>query len=237
MATIYLIRHGQAQFGMEEYDALSPTGIEQAKILGDSFLQRKIVPTKIISGAMQRHQQTMDYCLEKMGLQNIDKATNDDWNEFDHRDIIAKYEPRYSNLDELKQDIFLAKNPKEKITEILIGAVSRWTSEQYDDYNESWKTFCTRVINGLQKIESESAKDLSANRHEDVVFVFSSGGSISVILQHVLQLSVQKTFELQLNIANCSITKLKTSSLGLRLLTFSDHAHFEGDMKKLLTYK
>ena len=34
MATIYLIRHGQAQFGMEEYDALSPTGIEQAKILG-----------------------------------------------------------------------------------------------------------------------------------------------------------------------------------------------------------
>ncbi len=230
MAIIYLIRHGQAQFGMEEYDALSPTGIEQAKILGYSFLQRQIVPTKIISGAMQRHQQTMDYCLEKMGLQNIDKTMNSDWNEFDHRDIIAKYEPRYADLEELKKDIFLDKSPKEKITEILIGAVSRWTNEEHNDYNESWKTFSTRVLNGLQKIENESAKD-------DIVFVFSSGGSISVVLQHVLQLSVQKTFELQLNIANCSITKLKTSSLGLRLLSFSDHAHFEGDMKKLLTYK
>ena len=90
MATIYLIRHGQAQFGMEEYDALSPTGIEQAKLLGASFLQRTIIPTKIISGAMKRHQQTMDYCLEKMQIENPEKITNNDWNEFDHRDIIAK---------------------------------------------------------------------------------------------------------------------------------------------------
>lgn len=230
MATIYLIRHGQAQFGMEEYDALSPSGIEQAKILGASFLQRNIIPTKIISGAMQRHQQTMDFCLEKMGFNGISKTTNADWNEFDHRDIIAKYEPRYANLDELKKDIFLDSNPKEKITEVLKGSVIRWTSGQYNDYNESWSAFCMRVKNGLQKIENESAKD-------DVVFVFTSGGSISVIMQKILDLSVQKTFEMQLNIANCSITKLKTSSHGTQLLSFSDYAHFEGEMKKFLTYK
>lgn len=230
MATIYIIRHGQAQFGMEEYDALSPTGIEQAKILGDSFLQRKIIPTQLISGAMKRHQQTMDYCLEIMQLSTIEKITNDDWNEFDHRDILTKYEPRYANLDELKKDIFLDKSPKEKITEVLIGAVKRWTSGQHHDYNESWTTFCERVKNGLQKIENETSKD-------DVVFVFSSGGSISVIIQKILDLSVQKTFELQLNIANCSITKLKTSSRGTQLLSFSDFAHFEGEKKNWLTYK
>ncbi|MCC6583530.1 MAG: histidine phosphatase family protein [Chitinophagales bacterium] len=230
MATIYLIRHGQAQFGMEEYDALSPTGIEQAKLLGASFLQRNIIPTKIISGAMKRHQQTMDYCLEKMQIENVEKITNEDWNEFDHRDIIAKYEPRYTDLNELKKDIFLDKSPKEKITEVLIGAVTRWTSEQHHDYNESWTVFSERVINGLKKIENESQK-------EDVVFVFSSGGSISVIMQQILDLSVQKTFELQLNIANCSITKLKTTSRGTQLLSFSDYAHFEGEHKKWLTYK
>lgn len=230
MATIYLIRHGQAQFGMEEYDALSPTGIEQAKILGASFVERKIIPTQLISGAMKRHQQTMDYCLEKMHIENAEKITNDDWNEFDHRDIIAKYEPRYKDLEELKKDIFLDKSPKEKITEILVGAVTRWTSGQYNDYNESWTTFCERVKSGLQKIENETQKD-------DVVFVFSSGGSISVIIQRILDLSVQKTFEMQLNIANCSITKLKTSSRGTQLLSFSDYAHFDGDKRKWLTYK
>ena len=230
MATIYLIRHGQAQFGKEEYDALSPTGIEQAKILGKSFSERKIIPTKIISGAMKRHQQTMDFCLEQMHIINADKITNDDWNEFDHRDIIAKYEPRYKDIEELKKDIFLDKSPKEKITEILVGAVTRWTSGQHNDYNESWTSFCERVKNGLQKIENETQK-------EDVVFVFSSGGSISVIMQKILDLSVQKTFEMQLNIANCSITKLKTSSRGTQLLSFSDYAHFDGEHKKLLTYK
>ena len=230
MATIYLIRHGQAQFGMEEYDALSPTGIEQAKILGNSFNERKIIPTKIISGAMKRHQQTMDFCLEQMQLTNAVKITNDDWNEFDHRDIIAKYEPRYKDIEELKKDIFLDKNPKEKITEVLVGAVTRWTSGQHNDYNESWTSFCERVKNGIQKIENESAKD-------DVVFVFSSGGSISVIMQKILDLSIQKTFEMQLNIANCSIAKLKTSSRGTQLLSFSDYAHFDGEHKKLLTYK
>lgn len=230
MATIYLIRHGQAQFGMEEYDALSPTGIEQAKLLGASFLQRNIIPTKVISGAMKRHQQTMEYCLEKMNLSDVEKTTNDDWNEFDHRDIIAKYEPRYADLNELKKDIFLDKSPKEKITEVLIGAVTRWTTGQQNDYNESWTVFSERVINGLKKIEIESQK-------EDVVFVFSSGGSISVIMQKILDLSVQKTFELQLNIANCSITKLRTSSRGTQLLSFSDYAHFDGEHKKWLTYK
>ena len=230
MATIFLIRHGQAQFGMEEYDALSPTGIEQAKILGKSFVERKIFPNKIISGAMKRHQQTMDYCLETMQLSTKEKITNNDWNEFDHRDIIAKYEPRYADLNELKKDIFLDKSPKEKITEVLVGAVTRWTSGQFNDYNESWTTFCERVKNGLQKIEKDSLK-------EDVVFVFSSGGSISVIMQQILDLSVQKTFEMQLNIANCSITKLKTSSRGTQLLSFSDFAHFDGEHKKWLTYK
>jgi broad specificity phosphatase PhoE len=230
MATIYLIRHGQAQFGKEEYDALSPTGIEQAKVLGKSLLERKIIPTKIISGAMKRHQQTMDFCLEQMQIEITDKITNDDWNEFDHRDIIAKYEPRYKDIEELKKDIFLDKSPKEKITEILVGAVTRWTSGQHNDYNESWTSFCERVKNGLQKIENETQK-------EDVVFVFSSGGSISVIMQKILDLSVQKMFEMQLNIANCSITKLKTSSRGTQLLSFSDYAHFDGEHKKLLTYK
>jgi broad specificity phosphatase PhoE len=230
MATIYLIRHGQAQFGMEEYDALSPTGIEQAKLLGATFLQRIVIPTKIISGAMKRHQQTMQYCLEKMHLANMEISTNKDWNEFDHRDILTKYEPRYADLNELKKDIFLDKSPKEKITEVLTGAVTRWTSGQFNDYNESWTTFCERVKNGLQKIEKESQK-------EDIVFVFSSGGSISVIMQQILDLSVQKTFELQLNIANCSITKLRTSSRGIQLLSFSDYAHFDGEHKKWLTYK
>ena len=230
MATIYLIRHGQAQFGMEDYDALSPNGIEQAKLLGKSLLQRGIIPTKIISGAMKRHQQTMQYCLENMQLQQLPAHMMEEWNEFDHRDVLNKYEPRYTDLNELKKDIFLDSNPKAKITEVLTGAITRWVSGQQQDYNESWVDFSARILSGLNKVKDASAKD-------DTVLVFTSGGSISVVMQHILELPLQKTFELQLNIANCSVTKIKTSSLGWRLLTFSDHAHFTGENSKWLTYK
>lgn len=230
MATIYLIRHGQAQFGMEEYDALSPTGIEQAKLLGINLVQRNIQPTKIFSGAMQRHQQTTSFCLQNMQLSVDMVQTEASWNEFDHRDVIAKYDTRYADLNQLKQDIFLDKNPKQKILEIIKGAVVRWTSGQHDDYIESWTAFCERIQKGLQQVVEQSEEN-------DIIFVFTSGGSISVVMQQLLDLSIQKTFELQLNIANASITKLKTGTLGLRLLSFSDYAHFEGEHANLLTYR
>ena len=39
MTTIYFIRHGQASFGAESYDQLSPNGELQAKILGQYFIR------------------------------------------------------------------------------------------------------------------------------------------------------------------------------------------------------
>ena len=35
MATIYLIRHGQASFGSDDYDQLSQLGIRQAEVTGE----------------------------------------------------------------------------------------------------------------------------------------------------------------------------------------------------------
>ncbi len=90
----------------------------------------------------QYRMQHLSLSLSSLSDSGFSKTTNADWNEFDHRDIIAKYEPRYANLDELKKDIFLDSNPKEKITEVLKGSVIRWTSGLYNDYNESWSAFC-----------------------------------------------------------------------------------------------
>ena len=41
MPVIYLIRHGQASFGAENYDALSDAGWEQSRILGRHLLGRR----------------------------------------------------------------------------------------------------------------------------------------------------------------------------------------------------
>ena len=40
MGTLYLVRHGQASFGADDYDQLSPLGHQQAVRLGEYLRQR-----------------------------------------------------------------------------------------------------------------------------------------------------------------------------------------------------
>lgn len=63
MTTIYLVRHGQASFGAESYDKLSPNGELQAKLLGqylDKILKEE---PYVVAGSMLRHQQTASFAL------------------------------------------------------------------------------------------------------------------------------------------------------------------------------
>ncbi|MDB5229162.1 MAG: hypothetical protein JWN78_3355 [Bacteroidota bacterium] len=230
MATIHLIRHGQAQFGMEDYDALSSVGIEQSKYLGEVLKQRGTTVSSIYSGNMKRQIQTAVQCMQVLGFGEDKLIQTDHWDEFNHREILTKYDTRYSDIKQVQNDVILSPDPKQKIKEILTGAVGRWTGGEFDDYNESWNAFGERIQKGLDHI-------ISLSKKEDHIFVFTSGGAISVVLQKVLDLSLEKTFELQLFTANASITKIKTSSRGLQLLSFNDHSHFEGEKKNWLTFR
>ena len=58
MGSIYLIRHGQASFGADDYDVLSPTGIRQAEILGDHLLNLGVRFDRVLSGGLRRQQHT-----------------------------------------------------------------------------------------------------------------------------------------------------------------------------------
>ena len=229
MAVIYLIRHGQASLGMSNYDELSVTGIEQSKVLGAELLKRGITFDKIFSGTMQRHHQTATHCLQAMNSKAV-VVSDSAWNEFDHMDIIAKFEPRYADVQEIIKDVSTAEDPKQKIMDTLTAALSRWTEGRHDDYNESWISFCTRVEEGMHRLRQQLGK-------KDKALVFTSGGPVAGIMRTTFGLSPEKAFELQLNLANASISQFKNSSRGLQLVTFNDHAHFQGEREGLLTWR
>lgn len=58
MGSIYLIRHGQASFGADDYDVLSPTGIRQAEILGRHLAELGISFDRCLAGDLRRQQHT-----------------------------------------------------------------------------------------------------------------------------------------------------------------------------------
>ena len=58
MAQFYLVRHGQASFGSDNYDQLSPLGHQQARWLGEYFAERDMQFDGLITGDLVRHQET-----------------------------------------------------------------------------------------------------------------------------------------------------------------------------------
>ncbi|HEX5739103.1 MAG TPA: phosphoglycerate mutase family protein, partial [Hydrogenophaga sp.] len=58
MGTLYLVRHGQASFGAEDYDQLSERGRQQSVQLGRYWAARGLVFDAVITGTLRRHEQT-----------------------------------------------------------------------------------------------------------------------------------------------------------------------------------
>ena len=62
MGHIYLIRHGQASFGADDYDKLSPLGHQQSERLGQYLAQRSqrmgLTWDAVLTGSLRRHAET-----------------------------------------------------------------------------------------------------------------------------------------------------------------------------------
>ena len=67
MGVLYLVRHGQASFGTDDYDRLSDAGHQQARITGAHLASLGVRPTRVIHGSMLRQQQTAQGILEGLG--------------------------------------------------------------------------------------------------------------------------------------------------------------------------
>lgn len=231
MTTIYLIRHGQASFGAESYDKLSPNGELQAILLGQYFNQILKEAPYVVAGSMQRHQQTATLALAQC-FPEVEFETDQAWNEFNHQQVFAQYEPRFNQPHLLKQDVENEINPRAYLAKIFEGAIGRWTGGEYHhEYDESWPHFKNRVESALQNLCDELAK--TKPRY---AVVFTSGGVISVVAGKLLELNPNRTFALNWAITNASMTTLRLVGNEPQLLSLNEHHFIKADNSQLLTW-
>lgn len=231
MTTLYLIRHGQASFGAESYDQLSPNGELQAKLLGRYFDEILKEAPYVVAGSMQRHQQTAQLSLDEC-FPESQIVTDSAWNEFNHQQVFACYEPRFNQPELLKQDVAQHQNPRDYLSQIFKGAIARWTGDDYHhEYEESWPVFKARVETGLQKL-----CDQLAHSQPRYAVVYTSGGVISVAVGKILGLSPEKTFALNWAISNASITTLRLVANQPQLLSLNEHHFIKAQRPELLTW-
>ena len=92
MGTLYLVRHGQASFGAEDYDQLSDLGRRQSVRLGEYFASRAVRFDGLIAGTLRRHKQTLEGILEGMNHAGEHLAW-EGLNEYDSEAVIATVHP------------------------------------------------------------------------------------------------------------------------------------------------
>ncbi len=229
MATVYLIRHGQASFGQENYDQLSAKGWEQGRVLG-RWLKAKVAPKAVFGGNMERHRETVEAIAGGYGDDLPDMQAVEGFNEFDHTQVIKRFRPEWADREKMARDLAVFPKPASAFQQVFEQAVARWVGGQYDpEYAETWTDFQARVITALDRLlEYAEGGD---------VLVSTSGGPIAVIVQHLLQLSDRKTLEMNSVIANASVSRLLYSGSRRSLAVFNNYSHLEAEGSALVTFR
>lgn len=227
MPVIYLIRHGQASLYSDDYDQLSEIGRKQSLILGKQLASRGIAPETIETGTLNRHRQTMEGCLEGM-QQTCDYTTREEWNEYDHQDLLLKPRPQLGSFSEFVSEVVAREQPTSYLERALKKSVEDWLADKYE-YQETWAAFKSRVNTRLSALAG-------AMESGETAIIFTSGGPISVALMRCLTLPDKAFIQLQHTIVNASISKFIVSKGQIRLSSLNEHGYLES-AKGLLTYR
>lgn len=227
MALIYLVRHGQASFFNSNYDKLTDLGILQSKLVGRTLSDRLFSPKIITSGSLYRHQETAKYCLKEINL-NIEPTISTNWNEYNHTELISKFNPEYADFGKLNNDIRSHPVPLKKLQDILNQSIIDWMENKHN-YSVSWQDFKENAWGELENLASKLSSRENA-------LVFTSGGPISAIVMKALKLNDRQFIDLQNRVINTSITKILIGKSGLSVSTYNDYSHLENDFN-LVTYR
>lgn len=226
MSAIYLLRHGQASFGASNYDQLSALGFEQASALGAALRTRLPAPDVVVCGSMQRHRQTAETCLAEMSLP-ASWTEDAGFNEYDHRQIVD----RYMDLKAFGAALKAAPDRAQAFEAMFQQGMQRWQNGAHDpDYDESWPAFRARCLDALERLAARLESGQNA-------LVFTSGGTITVLVQHLLEFPLSRFAAVNWRIANASVSKIVCTGGTHFLSTFNEHAHFEHSQRHLLSYR
>ena len=210
MSTLFLIRHGQASLGAEDYDNLSPLGREQSALLGPRFTARETVPDQIYVGPRRRHHQTLD-------------AARGAWSErpiqgLDLLDEQQCPEVLRANEETLRERLAIDPDDTKAYLQFFRRGSKMWVRGEVETPPEfeSWNVFRSRIDSAMDHLRQD-IEDPDAR-----VAVFTSGGVVAAAVGHVLGLDDEKTIELSWSIYNASVTTLHLSRHGFALMGFNE---------------
>ncbi|MGJ7488792.1 histidine phosphatase family protein [Variovorax sp. ZT4R33] len=223
MGHLYLVRHGQASLGAEDYDQLSALGHRQAVRLGAYWRERGMRFDAVITGTLKRHRQTWEGIAEGLGLDAQDVLPWPGLNEYDSAALIATLHP--GKLEKPDTPALYRQHFR-----LLRDGLGAWMQGRTAPVGMlSYVDFLAGVTSALDHVRT--------NHHGARVLVVSSGGPISTAVGQVLGTSPQATIELNMRIRNTAVTEFVFTPKRHVLLTYNTLPHLDGPAcEDMVTY-
>jgi broad specificity phosphatase PhoE len=234
VSELILVRHGQASFGADSYDKLSPVGERQATLLAQHWHQMGEQFEAVYSGTLVRQQQTAAALLGLVSLPDI--VTHPGLNEYNGEPLLRIYLRDHAHREGFAADLQLPLRDRKTFQLVLEAATHHWingslqASHEDTDF-ESWKSFQARVhdtLDELMRTYSGGAR----------VLVSTSGGVIALALQRALNLPDNQAIATNWMVNNSSVTRLVYGRGKVSLGCFNALPHLEmPHLKDLITFR
>lgn len=221
MATLLLIRHGQASYGEADYDRLSTRGKAQAEALGAFLKTQKL--DAVFHGPLRRQRETAEFA-------GIGGSVIDELAEYPAFEMLQHLVPRLVTVDAKFEALKTAPTPR-LLDDAFHTVLSKWgRDEWYAEGLERVGEFVARVQRGLEKA-------IAATGSGGRVAVVTSAGPIGVAVGLVFGIAPERMVRTSIVVRNASITELKLRSEGfawepdkVSLLTFNVTSHLPPDL-------
>lgn len=236
MSTIYMLRHGQASFGHENYDQLSAVGYRQAHVVARHLRDIGVTFDAVYTGQMVRQKQTFQSLaavFDEHGGPLPAPVEMTDLNEYDSTGVWNHFFPAMvrENPDLGRSERHLLEDPK-AFQSVFARIVDQWVAGDHDRPDiESWPAFRKRIARGLQTVRRREGSGKN-------VLICSSAGPIAVAVQLATGMSDAQCVAISWQVLNASLTRFRYNPDRMTLVGFNDVAALEiqGD-PALLTYR
>ena len=214
MGNLYVVRHGQASFGADDYDQLSGLGQKQSVRLGEYWRERGMKFEAVITGSLKRHRQTWEGIQQGLQDTQLQPLVWPGLNEYDSEAVIHCIHPEplaKPNTPELYKHHF----------GLLRKGLQEWMHGRTQPAGmPTFKDFVQGISDALAHVRQH---------HNGDVLIVSSGGPISTAVGTLLGTPPESMIEMNMRIRNTAVTECVYNPKRTTLVSFNTLNHLDAE--------
>lgn len=224
MSRIYLVRHGQAPFGTDDYDRLTATGVTQCEQLARHWraIGRRI--DCLYSGTLRRQRDSAAAFARAFGEPGgaaLEPRELTGFEEYNHRALLDAHEGGDDRAE--------SKDPRE-FHRRLTRALAAWTDGSIAGF-ESYGAFRQRCAAALAAL-------LAATGRGRTAVLFASAGSMAAAMQDALGIGDRDAVRLKLTFYNTGVSCLLWDGETITIESLNAVSHLENPaFTRMITHR